>query len=107
VSETDLKLLRAAGVESTFPAGQIMIERGQPGSGVFVIVEGEVVVEAAEGQLKFGPGTVIGERALLSADGKRQARVQALTDVRVVAVTREMFDELCAGDPGFAERISV
>jgi len=107
VSEADLQLLRASGVESTFLAGQIMIERGQPGTGVFVIVEGEVVVEAAEGQLKFGPDAVIGERALLSADGKRQARVRALTDVRVVAVTREMFDELCAGDPGFAARISV
>jgi CRP-like cAMP-binding protein len=107
VSETDLKLLRSAGVESTFPAGQILIERGQPGSGVFVIVEGEVVVEASEGSLKFGPDAVIGERALLSADGKRQARVRALTDVRVVAVTREMFDELCAGDPGFAGRIGT
>jgi CRP-like cAMP-binding protein len=33
--------------------------------------------------------------------------VRAVTDVRVVAVTREMFDELCAGDPGFAGRISA
>jgi CRP-like cAMP-binding protein len=107
MSETDLKLLRAAGVESTFPAGQILIERGQPGSGVFVILEGEVVVEAPDGMFTFGPDSVIGERALLSADGKRQARVRAVTDVRVVAVTREMFDELCAGDPGFAGRISA
>ena len=107
MSETDLKLLRAAGVESTFPAGQIVIERGQPGSGVFLILEGEVVVEAREGLLEFGAGAVIGERALLAEDGRRTARVRALTDVRVVAVTREMFDELCAGDPGFAARISA
>lgn len=107
MSETDLKLLRSAGVESTFAAGQIVIERGQPGSGVFLILEGQVVVEAAEGEIELGKGAVIGERALLSEDGKRTARVRALTEVRVVAVTREMFDELCAGDPGFAGRIST
>jgi CRP-like cAMP-binding protein len=105
VNDTDLKLLGAAGVESTFPAGHILIERGQPGSGVFLILEGEVVVEASDGMFEFGAGSVLGERALLSEDGKRQARVRAVTDVRAVAVTREMFDELCAGDPGFAARI--
>jgi CRP-like cAMP-binding protein len=106
VGADDLELLRAAGTESTFAAGQTLIERGQPGSGVFVIVEGDVVVEAPEGTRELGAGSVIGERALLSADGARTARVRAMTEVRVVAVPREVFDELCAGDPGFAERIS-
>lgn len=107
MSDTDLKLLRAAGIESTLAAGQTLIERGQPGSGVFLILEGDVVVEAPEGTRQLGAGAVIGERALLSEDGQRTARVRAVTDVRVVAVTREMFDELCAGDPGFADRISA
>jgi CRP-like cAMP-binding protein len=102
----DLELLRAAGTESTIAAGQTLIERGQPGAGIFVIVEGDVVVEAPEGSRELGPGAVIGERALLSTDGKRTARVRAATEVRVVAVPREVFDELCAGDPGFAERIA-
>ena len=102
----DLDLLRAAGTESTIAAGQTLIERGQPGSGVFVIVEGDVVVEAPEGTRELGPGAVIGERALLSPDGTRTARVRAATDVRVVAVPREVFDELCAGDPGLAARIA-
>lgn len=105
MSDTDLKLLRAAGIESTFAAGQTLIERGQPGSGVFLILEGDVVVEAPEGTHELGAGAVIGERALLSADGTRTARVRALTEVRAVAVTREMFVELCAGDPGLADRI--
>jgi len=106
MGETDLKLLRAAGVESTFAAGRTLIERGQPGSGVFVILEGRVIVEAPEGTRELGEGAVIGERALLSDDGERTARVRALTEVRVVAVTREMFNELCAGDPGLADRVS-
>ena len=106
MGESDLKLLRAAGVESVFAAGQTLIERGQPGSGVFVVVEGRVIVEAPEGTRELGEGAVIGERALLSEDGERTARVCALTEVRVVAATREMFAELCAGDPGLADRVS-
>ena len=106
MGDTDLKLLRAAGIESTFGAGQTLIERGQPGSGVFVVLAGRVVVEAPEGTRELGEGAVIGERSLLSEDGERTARVRALTEVRVVAVTREMFSELCAGDPGLADRIS-
>jgi CRP-like cAMP-binding protein len=107
MGDTDLKLLRAAGIESTFAAGQTLIERGQPGSGVFVVLEGRVVVEAPEGTRELGEGAVIGERALMSEGGERTARVRALTEVRAVAVTREMFNELCAGDPGLADRIST
>jgi CRP-like cAMP-binding protein len=105
VGDTDFELLRLSGVESTFAAGQTLIEKGQPGSGVFLVLEGNVTVEAPEGTRELGPGAVIGERALLAADGKRTARVRAATEVRVVAVPREVFDELCAGDPGLAERI--
>jgi CRP-like cAMP-binding protein len=49
---------------------------------------------------------VIGERALLSADGKRTARVLALTDGVVVAVERAEIDRLCAEDEAFAERLA-
>jgi len=107
VGPDDLQLLQAAGTESTFAAGQTLIERGQPGTGVYLILEGNVVVEAPEGTRELGPGAVIGERALLSADGTRTARVRATSDVRVVAVAREVFDELCAGDAGFAGRVAA
>jgi CRP-like cAMP-binding protein len=107
MDDTDLELLCSAGVESTFAAGQTLIERGQPGSGLFVVLEGEVVVEAPDGTFEFGPGAVLGERALLAADGTRAARVRAVTEVRVVAVQRAIFDELCADDAGFADRIAA
>lgn len=106
VATDDLELLRAGGTETTLAAGQTLIERGQPGSGVFVILEGKVVVEAPEGTHELGPGAVIGERALLSPDGTRTARVRALTEVTLVAVARQAFDELCAVHPGLAERLA-
>jgi CRP-like cAMP-binding protein len=49
---------------------------------------------------------VVGERALLSGDGVRSARVRALTAGVVVAVDRAEIDRLCADDPGFAERLA-
>jgi CRP-like cAMP-binding protein len=105
VTPDDLQLLGTVGAETTVGAGQVLIERGQPGAGLYVILEGTVVVEAAEGALEFGPGAVIGERALLSTDGLRTARVRTLSNVRVLAVERADFDRLCGDDPELAGRL--
>jgi CRP-like cAMP-binding protein len=101
----DLRRLKAAGSEAVFPAGSVLIERGQHGGGLYVILEGTVVVEAPEGSLEFGAGSVVGERALLSPAGTRAARVRATSDLRVIAVDRSLFERLCADDAGFAQRI--
>jgi len=106
VDANDLQRLQELGTESELPAGRVLIERGQWGSGVYLILEGKVLVEAPEGERELGPGSVVGERALFSADGLRTARVQATTPVRVVAVDRAAFDRLCADDPAFAERLA-
>lgn len=94
-----------AGSELGVASGQMLIEQGQPGAGLFVLLEGTVVVEAPEGTRHLGPGALLGERALLSADGTRTARVRATSDLRVLAVDRAAVDRLCAEDPAFAERL--
>lgn len=102
----DFRRLEGAGAEVELPAGHVLIERGQSGSGLYVILEGTVVVEAPEGDLEFGPQSLIGERALLSEAGTRAARVRAATDLRVLAVDRGAFEQLCADDPAFARRLA-
>jgi CRP-like cAMP-binding protein len=102
----DLNLLESVGTESRLGAGHTLIEHGQRGSGLFVILEGTVVVEAPEGTRELGPGTCIGERALLSADGRRTARVRTTSDVRVLAVDRVEFERLCESDDSLAYRIA-
>ncbi len=102
----DLQLLATVGAESEVGAGHVLVERGQQGSGLYVILEGTVLVEAPEGTRELGPGEVIGERALLSSDGMRTARVRTTSDVRVLAVDRNAFDRLCAEDPGLARRLT-
>jgi CRP-like cAMP-binding protein len=106
VDEEDLRKLEAAGSELSFGAGQMLIERDKPGTGLYVVIEGRIVVEAPEGTSELGPGAVVGERALLSEEGTRSARVRALTYGKVVAVPREEVDRLCAEDPAFAERLA-
>ena len=105
VDANDLQRLQELGTESELPAGRVLIERGQWGSGVYLILEGKVLVEAPEGERELGPTTIVGERALLSAEGIRTARVRAATDVRVLAVDRLDFERLCTDDPALANRI--
>ncbi len=106
VTEQDLERLHAAGSKMEFAAGQMLIERGQPGAGLFVVLEGKIVVDAPEETVEYGPGTVVGERALLSAEGKRAARVRAVSDGVLLAVARAEIDRLCSDDPAFAERLA-
>jgi hypothetical protein len=107
MNTNDLQLLETVGAESKVAAGQVLIEHGQHGSGLYVILEGTVIVEAPEGTRELGPGAVIGERALLSNDGTRTARVRATSDVRVLAIDRVEVERLCADDAGFAERLTA
>jgi CRP-like cAMP-binding protein len=106
MDEGDLRTLEAVGSRVEFAAGKVLIEHAKPGTGLFVVAKGHVVVEAPEGSRELGPGSVVGERALLSADGMRTARVRALTDGVAVAVERAEIDRLCAEDPSFAERLA-
>ena len=58
------------------PAGFVLIEHGQPGSGMFIITEGTVVVELPQGPVELGPGEFVGELPLLADGITRVARVR-------------------------------
>ena len=105
VDDAQLERLAAATSEFEAPAGQALIERGMPGSGMFVLEQGQAVVEAPEGKQHIGPGDIFGERALLGDEIERTARVRAETDVRCLAISRPEIERLLAEDPRFAERL--
>jgi CRP-like cAMP-binding protein len=94
--------LADAGFEVELPAGQVIVEPGQQGLGLFVIRAGTVQIDAHWGVRELGAGAVFGGRALRDPHGERTARVHAKTDVRLVAVDRATVERLCAGDPTIA-----
>jgi CRP-like cAMP-binding protein len=105
LDDAQLDRLAAATSEFDAPAGQALIERGRPGSGIFVLEEGHAIVEAPEGKHQIGPGDVFGERALLGEDIARTARVRAETDVHCLAIARPELERLLAEDPRVADRL--
>jgi CRP-like cAMP-binding protein len=105
LDDEQLDRLAAAATELEAPAGRTLIERGDPGSGMFVLEQGRAVVEAKEGRRELGPGDVFGERALLGDGVERTARVRAQTDVRCVAIGRVELERLLAEQPRLADRL--
>ena len=105
LDDAQLDCLAAATSEFEAPAGQALIERGRPGSGMFVLEQGQAIVEAPEGTRELGPGDVFGERALLGEEIERTARVRAETDVRCLAIARPEIERLLAEDPRVADRL--
>lgn len=107
LDDVDLGRLAAVAAEVELAAGQLLTERGHAGAGLYLVLEGSVTVEAPERTCVLGPGACIGERALLSPEGKRSARVRARTDVRALAVARADFELLGLYDPGLAPRLAA
>jgi CRP-like cAMP-binding protein len=68
------------------------VQQGQPGTDVFLILDGIFVVEVDDRQVaEIGPGAVVGERAAL-ANGKRTATLWARTQGRVASVPADALD---------------
>jgi CRP-like cAMP-binding protein len=82
--------------------GQVLVLPGDPGSGMFVVLDGVVDVELADGPDSVGRGGVIGELALLLEDSVRVARARAATDVRCLCVPRDAFLTLVETEPTFS-----
>jgi CRP-like cAMP-binding protein len=83
-------------------AQQTIFERGQPGTHMFVVLDGQVDV-TFEGRTlnSHGPGEVFGEMALIDAQ-PRSATAVARTDCRLAAIDERRFVQLVQGHPFFA-----
>ena len=102
LSEAGLARVQACAAELDAEQGQVVAVSGDPGSGMYILVEGTVAVELRGGALELGPGDFFGELALLVDDGSRVARVRATSPVRCVSVPREDFLALVETEPSFA-----
>jgi CRP-like cAMP-binding protein len=102
LGDGDLKCVADAVNEVEAPAGQLLVQPGTAGSGMFFIAEGTAVVETKRDEIELGPGQFFGELALMSEDATRTARVQAKTYLRCLALDRASFRTLVAEHPEVA-----
>jgi hypothetical protein len=83
-------------------AGDTLVEQGDPGDELYLLLDGVLGVEVdGEEVAEVGPGAVLGERALLEG-GTRKATLRAATPARVVvipgdAIDRDALEELAQG----------
>ena len=101
LSELGLERLAGRATDIEAASGQVLALPDDPGSGMFVIREGEVTVESRTGPIALGPGNFFGELALLVPDSARVARVRAAGPVRCVSVSRDDFMALIESEPSF------
>jgi voltage-gated potassium channel len=102
LSDAGLEHLAARSAEIECEPGQVLAIPGDPGSGMFVILEGTVSVEMRGGfHVELGPGNFFGEIALL-APSARVARVRAATAGRCLSIPREDFLVLVESEPSLA-----
>lgn len=97
-------LERVASIATEFDAasGHVLMERGQAGTGVFIIEEGSVRVEVPGGEaVRLGPGEFVGELSVL-ADTPRTARVLVEDPVRGLAIHRNDLTTLLEKEPTLA-----
>lgn len=103
----DEEMAWVAGLATEFdvPAGFVLIEHGQPGSGMFIVTDGIVSIELPRGTIERGPGEFVGELALLADGFTRVARVRARTAVQGLAIGRMAFSELLQREPRVAVKM--
>ncbi|MCY1022702.1 cyclic nucleotide-binding domain-containing protein [Pyxidicoccus sp. MSG2] len=95
LSLEDMKDLYRVARQVLIPAGAVLLEKGAPGVGLFVLLEGTVeVYSGSEPDARrlntLGPGTYLGEISLVQ-DAPVSAQVKARTSVRALRITRAGF----------------
>jgi CRP-like cAMP-binding protein len=83
------------GSEVTFDEGHVLVDSEHAASGLFLVMQGVLVVELPNESYERGAGQVVGEWEKL--DGSDDVRVTAQTEVRLIAVDRASFEAALTG----------
>ncbi len=76
----------------TIAPGLTLVEQGEPGESLFLLLDGVLEVEVdGEKLAEVGPGVILGERAVIEG-GARTATLRAVTPVKVAVVPADQVD---------------
>lgn len=103
VTPESMERLAAAVGELEFGAGQFIVRQGQVGSGLYVVVDGEVnVIRGAEEVIAtLGPGEFFGELSVIDQQ-PRNASVEAAQPTTCLALASWDLLALLESDPALA-----
>jgi len=107
VRDDDLRSIASLLIERRFPKNKTIVEEGLPGDYMYVIREGRVKVTKLSGDGRekilemLEAGSFFGEMSLLDS-APRSASVKALTDVRILALSRNDFLAVLRRSPDLA-----
>lgn len=101
-SRKDLQTIARVVKDIDHADGTVIAREGEPGVGLFVIVDGtaEVTIGGAK-KASLGPGDFFGEIALLDG-GPRTATVTATSDIQMLGLTEWVFRGLMQEHPSIA-----
>ena len=89
--------------EVELPAGHVLLQPGEEGAGLFVVLDGTATVELPGGTaIACNSGEFIGELSLLVDGLVHTGRVRAATPVRCLAIGRDDFVRLLDTYPQMA-----
>jgi CRP-like cAMP-binding protein len=104
-SKGDLRRIAKLATERRVAAGTVLMREGEAADGFFVIAEGLASVTANGHELaSAGPGTTVGEMALLDG-GPRAATVTTVLPTRLVVFEGRVLDALVDAVPVVAKRL--
>lgn len=97
-----LNLFRHETTIVTLAPGEALFREGEPADCMYVVRSGTVRVSTGTTVLEeFGPGTILGEMALIE-ESPRSATVTAVSDCEIAVVDRRRFLFLVQQTPSFA-----
>lgn len=109
LNESELQCLASATIDREYSAGQNIVEEGEQGSSLFVLVEGivEAHVSGPGSPARMGrimPGMAFGEMSMLTGS-PRGATITALTDVYCLEVRRDDLEPILKARPAIASQL--
>lgn len=105
LSRAEIRDLAAAADRTSARAGRVLVTEGGRGLECFVVADGELeVTRGGTFVARIGPGSVVGEVALLD-NAVRNADVVALTDVEVAVFDPRSFRTALGANPRFRELV--
>jgi CRP-like cAMP-binding protein len=91
--------------EETFESGQAIMNEGDFGDFMYIVVDGQVRVHKGDKTLiTLDNGATVGELAVLDPE-PRSASVSAATDTLLFRIDKEPFDEVMADRPEIAQGV--